>query len=142
MTNFAERLNELLIERTMRPDVLAQAVDVSVQTVYEWKAGRQIFLSNLVTLCDYFECSVDYIVGRSDDVLDYNPQKRPPFNTAIRAVMAKRKISTYRLRQDTRYDGSYFARWDKGAEPYIGTLIELADYFDCTIDELIGREKV
>lgn len=141
MANFSERLNELLADREIKPDKLAQDIGVSIQTVYDWKAGnQQIFLSNLVALCDYLKCSIDFIAGRSDTELDFIPQIPPPFHKAIRAMMKKRNISTYRLRKDTRYDGSYFVRWDKGAEPYFTTLIELADYFDCTLDELIGRE--
>lgn len=142
MSNFSERLNELLADREIKPDKLAQDIGVSLQTVYDWKAGKQqIFLSNLVDLCDYLNCSIDFIAGRSESELGFIPQILPPFNKAIRAMMEKRNISTYRLRKDTKHSGSYFVYWDKGTDPFLSTLIELADYFDCTIDELIGREK-
>lgn len=141
MAIFSERLNELLEDKNISPEQLSKAMGVSLPTVYEWKAGNQIFYSNLLKLCQYLKCSIDFIAGRSEKELDFIAQTPPPFNIAIRAIMEKRNISTYRLRKDTRYDGSYFVRWDKGAEPYLDTLIELADYFDCTIDVLVGREK-
>lgn len=142
MDAFTERLNELLADRELKPDKLANDIGVSVQTIYSWKGGNQkIFLSNLVALCNYLKCSIDFLAGRSDTELDFIPQSPPPFNKAIRDMMTKRNVTTYRLRKDTRYDGSYFARWDRGAEPYLTTLIELASYFDCSIDELIGREN-
>lgn len=141
MAIFSERLGDLLIDKGITPEQLATIVGVSLPTVYEWKAGKQIFYANLIKLCDYLNCSIDFIAGRSEMELDFTPQTPPPFNKAIRIITEKRKITTYRLRKETRYDGSYFARWNKGAEPYLSTLIELSDYFSCTIDELVGREK-
>ena len=142
MLKFSERLNELIEDREISIEKLASNINVSLQTVYGWKSGKhQIYLSNLISLCDYLRCSIDFIAGRKDVELDFKPINPPNFHTAIKAVMAKNNITTYRLRKDTRYVGSYFSRWSKGEEPNFCTLIELADYFNCTIDELVGREK-
>lgn len=141
MSVFGERLNELLVTKGISPEELAKEMGVTLPTVYEWKAGNQIFYSNLIKLCNYLNCSIDFIAGRSETELDFKPQVPPPFYVAIREMMAKKNITTYQLRKSTRFDGSYFARWKKGAEPYLSTLIELANYFECTIDELVGRER-
>lgn len=142
MSDFGDRLNELILESRMTLEQLADAIGVTLPTVYEWKAGKHLFYSNLIKLCDCLNCSIDFISGRSDTILDFNPQTPPPFPQAVRAMMKQRNITSYRLRKETRYDGSYFARWDRGAEPYLNTLVELADYFECTIDQLVGREKL
>lgn len=142
MSNFVERLNDLLVDRGISPECLAAAINVSTQTVYAWKSGKQqIFLSNLISLCDYLDCSAEFISGRGDTELGFTPQTPPPFSQAVRKMMGRKGITTYRLRKDTRYDGSYFARWDRGAKPYLSTLTELADYLGCTIDQLVGREN-
>ena len=48
---------------------LAAAIGVSDETVRRWKNGeRDILLSQLVKLVDYFQCSLDFLTGRSDTV--------------------------------------------------------------------------
>ena len=79
---------------------------------------------------------------RSDDILLFYPnQNLPKFSLRLREVMKEKGVSTYRLRKESRYDGKYFQKWDRGSDPIALTLIEFADILDCTVDYLIGREK-
>lgn len=143
MSNFSERLNELMFDNFIKPNNLANAIDVSERTIYCWKNGKQqIYLNNLIKLCNYLNCSVDYMAGRSDVLEPAYLQLPVKFNVAIRKIMQRKKISSYRLRKFTRFDGSYFARWDKGQQPNLSTLTELADFLDCSLDELVGKEKL
>ena len=139
---FHERLTELMIEKGVNTVSLAAAIGVSDETVRRWKNGeRDILLSQLVKLADYFQCSLDFLTGRSDTVLDYQVSEMPPFYDSLRAVMAEKGVTRYKLVKDLPiYDG-YFTNWKKGKSPNILTLIMLADYLDVTIDYLVGREK-
>ena len=141
---FHERLTELMIEKGVNTVSLAAAIGVSDETVRvrRWKNGeRDILLSQLVKLADYFQCSLDLLTGRSDTVLDYQVREMPPFYDSLRAVMKEKGVTRYRLVKDLPiYDG-YFTNWKKGKSPNILTLIMLADYLDVTIDYLVGREK-
>ena len=139
---FHERLTELMIEKGVNTVSLAAAIGVSDETVRRWKNGeRDILLSQLVKLADYFQCSLDLLTGRSDTVLDYQVREMPPFYDSLRAVMAEKGVTRYKLVKDLPiYDG-YFTNWKKGKSPNILTLIMLADYLDVTIDYLVGREK-
>lgn len=138
---FHERLSELMIEKGVNTVSLASALGVSDETVRRWKNGqRDILLSQLIKLADYFQCSLDFLAGRSDIVLDYQVRKMPPFYDSLRLVMAEKGITRYRLVKDLPvYDG-YFTNWKKGKSPNILTLILLADYLDVTIDYLVGRD--
>ena len=50
---------------------IAVCAAVSDETVRRWKNGeRDILLSQLVKLADYFQCSLDFLAGRSETVLD------------------------------------------------------------------------
>ena len=139
---FHERLTELMIEKGVNTVSLAAAIGVSDETVRRWKNGeRDILLSQLVKLADYFQCSLDLLTGRADTVLDYQVRGMPPFYDSLRAVMAEKGVTRYKLVKDLPiYDG-YFTNWKKGKSPNILTLIMLADYLDVTIDYLVGREK-
>ena len=138
---FHERLSELMIEKGVNTVSLATAIGVSDETVRRWRNGqRDILLSQLVKLADYFQCSLDFLAGRSDTVLDYQVREMPPFYDSLRAVMAEKGVSRYRLVKELPvYDG-YFTNWKKGKNPNILTLILLADYLDVTIDHLAGRD--
>ena len=138
---FHERLSELMIEKGVNTVSLAAAIGVSDETVRRWRNGqRDILLSQLVKLADYFQCSLDFLAGRSDTVLDYQVREMPPFYDSLRAVMAEKGVSRYRLVKELPvYDG-YFTNWKKGKSPNILTLILLADYLDVTIDHLAEAE--
>ena len=45
---------------------LAEALDVSVDTVNAWCRGSLPSATSLIALADYFECDVDYLLGRID----------------------------------------------------------------------------
>ncbi len=139
---FHERLAELMAERGINTVSLAAALGVSDETVRRWRNGqRDILLSQLVKLADYFHCSLDFLAGRSDTVLDYQAREMPPFYDSLRAVMAEKGVTRYRLVKELPvYDG-YFTNWKKGKSPNILTLILLADYLEVSIDCLVGRDR-
>lgn len=142
LTIFSERLKELMYEQGITTDQsLSQHLGISDETVRLWKNGRRyISLSQLIKLADYLNCSIDYLTGRSETILDFTPNKCHSFYDRLRFVMSEKKVSRYELVKNTRIYDSYFSNWKKGADIHILTLVLLADYLDCSIDYLIGRD--
>ena len=65
---FSQRLRALRKERHITQKVLADAVDVSSNQISEMEKGTKITsLPKLCLLCDYFNVSADYLLGRSDE---------------------------------------------------------------------------
>lgn len=63
-TNFYERLKELRIEKGVGQIELAKAINVSKGIISLWENGlREPKLSNLISLAQYFEVSIDYLAG-------------------------------------------------------------------------------
>lgn len=61
---FCERLKELRIEKGVGQVELAAAIDVSKGIISLWENElREPKLSNLVSLAQYFNVSIDYLVG-------------------------------------------------------------------------------
>lgn len=142
MANFGERLKELIQERNITPKQLAESIGVAVSSINRWQNGQlQIYLSKLIKIADYFRCSLDFLVGRIEEYMSYNGKECPPFPQRLRVVLEEKGVSTYRLRKETHIDGCYFYKWDRGSDPHILTLVELADYLDVTLDYLVGRES-
>lgn len=141
LVNFAERLNELILDKGISWETLADKIGVSRTTVYRWKLQpSQIKLSNLIALADYFECTIEFLIGKSDDEHKVKIVELSPFSICLRKVMSERGITTYKLRKISRYGGKYFEMWDKGTDPLLPTVLELAKILDCTVDYLVGRD--
>ena len=65
MKIFAERLLELRKEKGISQAVLAKNLDVSYAVVCYWETDRsEPTAPNLVNIADYFDVSVDYLLGR------------------------------------------------------------------------------
>ncbi|MFR7474055.1 MAG: helix-turn-helix domain-containing protein [Christensenellales bacterium] len=66
--NFSNRLSVLRQERSLSRSSLGTTVGVSDEAIRLMeKAKRSPSFEVLCTLADYFDVSLDYLVGRSDD---------------------------------------------------------------------------
>ena len=63
---FWERLNVLCKERGIKPNNVAQAIGASTATATKWKKGAVPNGETLENIADYFECSIDYLMGRTN----------------------------------------------------------------------------
>lgn len=141
-TSFGEALTELMTVREISPKQLAEAFSVNLDTIYSWKRNDTTpSLSKLLVISDYFELPLDYLSGRSNLDKPFYNKICPPFSKRLREVMKEKGVSTYYLRKHTRFGSSFFTKWDRGADPLITTVTELADILDCTIDYLVGRDR-
>ena len=67
MKIFAERLLELRKEKGIGQATLAKHLQVSYSVVCYWETDRsEPTAPNLVKIADYFDVSVDYLLGRID----------------------------------------------------------------------------
>lgn len=61
--NIAQSLKALMSERKLSNSKLAREIHVHTSTVGNWLDGKDVKAENLETLCEYFGCSLDYLVG-------------------------------------------------------------------------------
>ena len=141
MEKFGDVLSDLMAENQIDSNILANKIGVTASTVNTWKNNvHGIQLSNLVKLCELFNVSLDYLVGITDNNIKPSKIELHNFGNQIRTFMKSKNVSTYRLRKETQFTSRNFSDWDKGADPKLSTLIDLANYFNCTLDELVGFE--
>ncbi|MCL2556024.1 MAG: helix-turn-helix domain-containing protein [Firmicutes bacterium] len=68
MKNFAERLKELRKEKGLSKLAMAKSLQISDAAIGRWERGeRTINAELLIKLADFFDVSVDYLLGRTDD---------------------------------------------------------------------------
>lgn len=64
---FGKRLNELRREQRLTLDDVAKLVDRNMTTISRWEnGGKEPEVSVIEILADYFEVTVDYLLGRSN----------------------------------------------------------------------------
>lgn len=69
VTNYGQRIKELREERGLSLMALAKAIGVSDTAICKWENQlAEPKLSYIVRLADFFNCSTDYLTGRSDDL--------------------------------------------------------------------------
>ena len=64
---FCERLKELRLDRKVGQVELAKSIGVSKGVISLWENGlREPTMSSLISLAEFFEVSIDYLVGLKD----------------------------------------------------------------------------
>lgn len=67
MSDFSSRMKELRKERNMKQQELADIFSVKVRTYQGYEYGESYpEVAKLIAIADYFNVSLDYLVGRSD----------------------------------------------------------------------------
>lgn len=65
---FNDNLKNLLLQNNKTQQQLADFLNTTQQTISRWiKGSNQPDFYNLLKMADYFDCSVDYLLGREDD---------------------------------------------------------------------------
>ena len=57
----------LFLEKKCKPNTVAREIGLSTAIATKWKNGSIPKGDILVKIADYFDCSVDYLLGRTDN---------------------------------------------------------------------------
>ena len=67
MNKFAERLKELRESKNLSQNELSKQIKISVACINRWENNLRVpNIDSIITLCNYFDCSADYIIGLED----------------------------------------------------------------------------
>ena len=70
MSKFPIRLKELREEKGLLSKDFAKIMSVEPATITNWEKGNRFPKDDvLIKIADYFDCSIDYLLGRTDDKL-------------------------------------------------------------------------
>lgn len=142
MSNFNEILKDLLIEHDLNAKQLAKKINLQDSIIYKYLDGSLPRVKNAVMLANFFNCSLNYLMGIDDD------KNLIKFKTSFNSnlfygrydlLLKREKISNCYLSSKLGFDPSNLRAWRKGTVPYLDVLEKIARYFSCSIDYLIGR---
>ena len=142
LSSFVENLKELIDEKNISVEELAKKVDITYSEIYRYMRKEYLpKLSNIIKIADYFNCSIDYLLGFIPFPENVSFKKTPPFNVTFQHLLAEHKTSRYKLSNDTEISINRIDDWYHGKfTPSVDKAIKLAKYFNCSLDGLFGRE--
>lgn len=143
LSKLSETLHEVLEIRGLTMSTLAEGSDIPVSCISQYVHGKQApYLDTLIKLADYLHCSIDYLLGRTDDCSDKIYKPCPPFSERLKELRKEKHfISQYIYSQEGISKSSYY-EWRRGESlPTLENLVALAKVFDCSVDKLLGRES-
>ena len=94
-----------------------------------------------VALIEYFNCSADYLLGRIDIPKEDSFRAVKPIGKILKQCLKDSGKTEVKLQDDLHLSSSLTYKWlnDKST-PTVINYLKLAEYFDCSIDYLLGRE--
>lgn len=139
---FRERLKYLMLENELNGTQLAEKINVSKLSVSRYVRGTHLPTVDVaVRIADYFKVSLDYLLGSEENNRSDSFLPCPPFSERLRLLLEQNGISKYRLNKDTKIDDESIYSWLYGrTKPSLENVVRLSEYFDCTVDYLLGRE--
>lgn len=144
LSNFVERLKELMSERNLNAPALAKEIGANRTTISELLRGNYLpSLKYFISMIEYFNCSADYLLGLIEfqpENVKYKPVK--PFAERLRRCLEEAKKSEYRLQEDLKISTSLTYKWLHGkTQPTVDSIVKLSKYFGFSVDFLLGREN-
>lgn len=113
MEDLSKKIKQLREEKGISPEKLATEIGFAKSTVWAYESGKkQISISHLARLADYFEVSVDNLLDREERTIDldlqdvkgfadYNlllddkPLNRDEIEEAASYIKVKRRMGTF-----------------------------------------------
>lgn len=143
MKRFIERLKELMKDHNIDVSDLSKILQLPFDTpIYSWLNGEYYpTLDRLIAMANYFQCSLEYLLGRTENNSIEIFNTYPSFNDRFEEILKQKKKKKYHLIKEKICSSDTFFKWKKfNRDPRIETVIKLADYFDVSIDYMVGRE--
>ena len=141
--NLADNLKDLCIDRNLNIKQLAKLVKIQDSLLYKYVNENTLpTINNLVKLSNFFNCSINFLVGLTDNKNQNNylaTYDKKLFYPRYDKLLKENNLSHYELCKKLGLSMSSLRNWKNGGIPYLDTLIKLSQYFDVSIDYLIGR---
>ncbi|MCM1306808.1 MAG: XRE family transcriptional regulator [Bacteroides sp.] len=139
---FAERLAELMFDNNINAPKLAKALGISSTTITRYLALKRVpTLPTIILIADYFNCTIDFLLGIENEIYQTKFKPCPPFSERLAYLFKHFGKTKVGLRDEKEISESIIFSWLRGdVLPTPDNLIKLAEYFNCSIDYVVGRE--
>lgn len=69
--NFSKKLKKLRKNKKMSQETLAEKLEVSRQTIYNWENNYYTpKINEILMICDIFECELSFLINDNNNILE------------------------------------------------------------------------
>ncbi|MCM6841536.1 helix-turn-helix domain-containing protein [Lactococcus lactis] len=137
MSLFNEQLKTLRKINGLTQKELAEKLKIKQNSYSDWENGKsEPNIEMLVRIADYFDVSLDYLLGgKMKNITE-------EFSLCLKKLSMKRKLSQKQIAEELKISQQQYSKWEGGIiTTNAETLVRLANYFDVSIDYLLGRKS-
>ena len=140
MTEFEERLSELLEENNLSRLKLANIINITSTTINGYfNKNYYPTIDIAIKMANYFNCSLDYLFGLTDKRNKVNLNNQD-FLHNFNLLLNENKLSISKAMKNLQMSEYNYYRWKKGMFPKTNNLVDIAKYFGTSIDFLVGNK--
>ena len=156
MANLSDRIKELRLSADMTQEEFGKKFGIVKSTVSLYESGKSTPNDELKKqICDYFNISVDYLLGVSDDKHRNSPSDdrgfffffffddkdlQEVFVSALKTALETQNMTVSELCEKTEVDVDTCNQYLTGEHaPTLEHLVELSKALDVSIDYLLGQ---
>ncbi len=138
---FQERITELVEDCEVNKSALPNLIGVDYRSLSNaLNYGIIPTPRILIRIADYFNVSIKYLLGTSDDEYFNKAKVKSDFKARFEMLCKEKNVTNYKVSKDLHFDQSYITRWfSKNYLPSLELLDLISDYFKVSIDYLLGR---
>ncbi len=143
MSKLSETLSDLISDSGLNLKETAAKIGISASCLtYYSNDEREPTVETILKIADYYNCSVDFLLGRETEKQNLIFKPCPPFSEQLAFLKKHFKCSSYRFYNGTKISKTAYYSWLRGEhKPTLKNIIDLADEFDCRVDFILGRES-
>lgn len=138
---FQKRFEELSEELDIPKSELAARFKVSPSVITRAKIyGIVPSLKILIRIADELQVALPYLLGETDDRAFYPSDKNVTFHERLKSLTAERHTTYAKIAHHMPFSKNFFYEWQRmKILPSLDYLRALAEFFDVSIDYLLGR---
>lgn len=141
---FSDTLKDLMSEKQITIKYLSEQTKIKLSRLYDYMNEKRMpSLENALKIAEFFRCSLDYLFGLTKEYKTYEFTTVSSITERIKTVIDNCGKSRYTICKQMNIDQSQMFKWYYGKQiPALSSLINLSDYLGCSLDYLVGREKL
>lgn len=140
MVDFLDAVYNVLDEKDLNVEILFDNNIISKNTFYKYRK-RNPSLQTLIKIANFLEVSIDYLFELcNENHFSRYKTNQNHFYDKLCDLINKSNLSQREFCRRMNYSKANILRYKNGVEPSIRTLLEVSQFFNCQIDELLDKE--
>ena len=146
MSKFGENLKELMNDENLSTVILNRKIGISKTQLGKYLSGYyEPTLKNAIKICNYFDCSLDYLLGIDSDKNSFDKFTLPSYDKFIKRyfeLIKENHTNHKQLSTSAKFNRNNLVYWQKNKTlPTLDILYKLALILNTKVEYLIGRSE-